>query len=103
MMIEAGMLSANDHDTSLVMCVCVYDFFVTFYIHYGCQDFPYLSTDHTIFMFALCVTVGLYWSVNMVIPNVVCTLVSLCVCLYVYTSARQPYKASSKQSLGLVV
>ena len=69
MMIEASMLSANDHETSLVMCVCVcvcvYDFFVTFYIHYGCQlqDFPYLLTDHTIFMFALCVTVGLYWSV----------------------------------------
>ena len=63
MMIEASMLSANDHETSLVMCVCIYDFFVTFYTHYGCQDFPYLSSDHTIFMFALCVTVGLYWSV----------------------------------------
>ena len=38
MMIEAGMLSANDHETSLVMCVCVYDFFVTFYnIEYSCK------------------------------------------------------------------
>ena len=82
--------------------MCVYDFFVTFYTHYGCQDFPYLSTDHTIFMFALCVTVGLYWSVwYCEHGNTKCgvyTFVTLCV----YTSARQPYRASSKQSLGLV-
>ena len=63
MMIEASMLSANDHETYSCCDVCVYTTSLSHFTLIMAVKIPYLSTDHTIFMFALCVTVGLYWSV----------------------------------------
>ena len=103
MMIEASMLSANDHETSLVMCV--YTTSLSHFTFIMAVKISHIFRQIIPFSCLLCVSLLVYTgqsdTVNMVIPNVVCTLVSLCVYIQVLDSRMEPC-SSSKQSLGLV-